>query len=93
MAGFFYCLKQRFSHIELPHSQRPPWTPTPSSAPSTIPSVTTGEASGAPRKWRESLEQAYQSGLIGTIRDNGYRLEHGRLNVRLAEALWLLLGC
>ena len=32
-----------------------------------------------------SLEQAYQSGLIGSIRDNGYRLNHGRLQVRLAK--------
>ena len=40
----------------------------------------------------ESLEQAYQSGLIGTIRDNGYRLEHGRLNVRLAEAFGFCWG-
>ncbi len=40
----------------------------------------------------ESLEQAYQSGLIGTIRDNDYRLEHGRLNVRLAEAFGFCWG-
>ena len=40
----------------------------------------------------ESLEQSYQSGLIGTIRDNGYRLEHGRLNVRLAEAFGFCWG-
>lgn len=40
----------------------------------------------------ESLEQAYQSSLIGTIRDNGYRLEHGRLNVRLAEAFGFCWG-
>ena len=40
----------------------------------------------------ESLEQAYQSGLIGTSRDNGYRLEHGRLNVRLAEAFGFCWG-
>jgi len=32
-----------------------------------------------------SLEQAYQSSLIGSIRDNGYRLNHGRLQVRLAK--------
>ena len=37
--------------IESSNTQRPPWTPTPSSAPSTIPSATTGVASGAPRKW------------------------------------------
>ena len=40
----------------------------------------------------ESLEQAYQSGLIGTIRDNGYKLSHGRLNVRLAEAFGFCWG-
>ena len=40
----------------------------------------------------ENLEQAYQSGLIGTIRDNGYKLTHGRLNVRLAEAFGFCWG-
>ena len=40
----------------------------------------------------ESLEQAYQSGLIGRIRDNGYKLSHGRLNVRLAEAFGFCWG-
>ena len=40
----------------------------------------------------ENLEQAYQSGLIGTIRDNGYQLTHGRLNVRLAEAFGFCWG-
>ena len=39
-----------------------------------------------------SLEQAYQSGLIGTIRDNGYKLSHGRLSVRLAEAFGFCWG-
>ena len=39
-----------------------------------------------------SLEQAYQSGLIGSIRDNDYRLTHGRLNVRLAEAFGFCWG-
>ena len=32
-----------------------------------------------------SPEQAYQSSLIGSIRDNGYQLNHGRLQVRLAK--------
>ena len=32
-----------------------------------------------------SLEQAYQSSLIGSIRDNGYQLNHGRLQVRPAK--------
>ena len=40
----------------------------------------------------ESLEQAYQSGLIGTIRENNYKLSHGRLNVRLAEAFGFCWG-
>ena len=39
-----------------------------------------------------SLEQAYQSSLIGSIRDNGYRLTHGRLQVRLAEAFGFCWG-
>ncbi len=39
-----------------------------------------------------SLEQAYQSSLIGSIRDNHYRLSHGRLNVRLAEAFGFCWG-
>ena len=39
-----------------------------------------------------SLEQAYQRSLIGSIRDNQYRLSHGRLNVRLAEAFGFCWG-
>lgn len=39
-----------------------------------------------------SLEQAYQSGLIGSIRDNDYRLTQGRLTVRLAEAFGFCWG-
>ena len=39
-----------------------------------------------------SLEQAYQSSLIGSIRDNGYRMMHGRLQVRLAEAFGFCWG-
>ncbi len=39
-----------------------------------------------------SLEQAYQSSLIGSIRDNAYRLSHGRLQVRLAEAFGFCWG-
>jgi len=39
-----------------------------------------------------SLEQAYQSGLIGSIRENDYRLSHGRLTVRLAEAFGFCWG-
>ena len=40
----------------------------------------------------ESLEQAYQSGLIGTIRENNYKFSHGRLNIRLAEAFGFCWG-
>ena len=40
----------------------------------------------------ESLEEAYQSGLISRIRDNGYKLSHGRLTVRLAEAFGFCWG-
>ena len=40
----------------------------------------------------ENLEQPDQSGLIGTIRDNGYKLTHGRLNVHLAEAFGFCWG-
>ena len=40
----------------------------------------------------ESLEQAYQSGLIGTIRDTGYKLSRGRLTVHLAEAFGFCWG-
>ena len=40
----------------------------------------------------ESLEEAYQSGLISRIRDNGYKLSHGRLTVRLAEAFGHVLA-
>jgi len=38
------------------------------------------------------LEQAYQSELIATIRENGYVLRHGRLTVRLAEAFGFCWG-
>ncbi|HRD41963.1 MAG TPA: 4-hydroxy-3-methylbut-2-enyl diphosphate reductase, partial [Prochlorococcaceae cyanobacterium AMR_MDS_5431] len=39
-----------------------------------------------------SLEQAYQSELIGSIRENGYALRNGRLQVRLAEAFGFCWG-
>ncbi|QEY32282.1 4-hydroxy-3-methylbut-2-enyl diphosphate reductase [Synechococcus sp. RSCCF101] len=39
-----------------------------------------------------SLEQAYQSSLIGSIRDNGHQLRQGRLSVRLAEAFGFCWG-
>lgn len=39
-----------------------------------------------------SLEQAYQSSLIGSIRDNGHEMRHGRLHVKLAEAFGFCWG-
>ncbi len=39
-----------------------------------------------------NLEKAYQSSLIGSIRDNGYVLQHGRLQVKLAEAFGFCWG-
>ena len=39
-----------------------------------------------------SLQTAYQSDLVGELRSNGYRLEQGRLTVRLAEAFGFCWG-
>ncbi|NQV09931.1 MAG: 4-hydroxy-3-methylbut-2-enyl diphosphate reductase [Cyanobacteria bacterium] len=39
-----------------------------------------------------NLEEAYQSELIATIRENGYELRHGRLTIRLAEAFGFCWG-
>ncbi|MCP9809469.1 4-hydroxy-3-methylbut-2-enyl diphosphate reductase [Cyanobium sp. HWJ4-Hawea] len=39
-----------------------------------------------------SLEQAYQSDLIASLRSNGYELRRGRLTVRLAEAFGFCWG-
>ncbi len=47
---------------------------------------------GSPTKRAQALEKAYQSSLIGSIRDNGYLLEHGRLRVKLAEAFGFCWG-
>ncbi len=47
---------------------------------------------GSPAKRAKELEEAYQSGLIGSIRDNGYTLKHGRLTVKLAEAFGFCWG-
>ncbi len=38
------------------------------------------------------LQEAYQSSLIGSIRDNGYQLQNGRLQVKLAEAFGFCWG-
>ena len=47
---------------------------------------------GSPTKRAQALEKVYQSSLIGSIRDNGYLLEHGRLQVKLAEAFGFCWG-
>ena len=47
---------------------------------------------GSPTKRAQALEAVYQSNLIGSIRDNGYLLEEGRLRVRLAEAFGFCWG-
>ncbi len=47
---------------------------------------------GSPTKRAQALEQAYQSSLIASIRDNGYSLNHGRLKVKLAEAFGFCWG-
>ncbi len=47
---------------------------------------------GSPTKRAQALEKVYQSNLIGSIRDNGYLLEHGRLTVKLAEAFGFCWG-
>ena len=39
-----------------------------------------------------SLQTAYQSDLIASIRENGYQLQRGRLTVRLAEAFGFCWG-
>jgi len=47
---------------------------------------------GSANKRAQALAEAYQSGLIGSIRDNGNLLEHGRLKVKLAEAFGFCWG-
>ena len=39
-----------------------------------------------------SLEQAYQSNLIASLRENGHVLQRGRLRIRLAEAFGFCWG-
>ena len=39
-----------------------------------------------------SLEEAYKSDLIQSIRDNGYELQEGRVTIRLAEAFGFCWG-
>ena len=47
---------------------------------------------GSPAKRAQALGEAYQSSLISSIRDNGYLLKHGRLEVKLAEAFGFCWG-
>ena len=47
---------------------------------------------GSPTKRAQALGEAYQSSLISSIRDNGYFLKHGRLEVKLAEAFGFCWG-
>ncbi|WP_413677269.1 4-hydroxy-3-methylbut-2-enyl diphosphate reductase [Prochlorococcus sp. MIT 0916] len=47
---------------------------------------------GSANKRAQALAEAYQSGLIGSIRDNGNELEHGRLKVKIAEAFGFCWG-
>tara|TARA_Y100001968_G_scaffold330917_1_gene384024 strand:- start:145 stop:1359 length:1215 start_codon:yes stop_codon:yes gene_type:complete len=46
----------------------------------------------SPGKRAQALGEAYQSTLISSIRDNGYLLKHGRLQVKLAEAFGFCWG-
>ena len=39
-----------------------------------------------------SLEEAYQSDLIQSLRDNGYQLQQGRVTIRLAQAFGFCWG-
>tara|TARA_Y100001968_G_scaffold326415_1_gene369422 strand:+ start:957 stop:2153 length:1197 start_codon:yes stop_codon:yes gene_type:complete len=47
---------------------------------------------GSANKRAKALAQAYQSNLIGSIRENGNNLIHGRLRVKLAEAFGFCWG-
>ena len=47
---------------------------------------------GSANKRAQALAEAYQSGLIGSIRENGNLLEHGRLKVKLAQAFGFCWG-
>ncbi len=47
---------------------------------------------GSPAKRAKALEQAYQSSLISSIRDNGNVMQYGRLHVKLAQAFGFCWG-
>ena len=46
----------------------------------------------SPTKRAQALEEAYQSDLISSIRDNGFSYKKGRLNIKLAKAFGFCWG-
>ena len=46
----------------------------------------------SPTKRAQALEEAYQSDLISSIRDNGFTYTKGRLNIKLAQAFGFCWG-
>ena len=46
----------------------------------------------SPTKRAQALEDAYQSDLISSIRDNGFNYTKGRLNIKLAKLLVFVGG-
>ena len=46
----------------------------------------------SPTKRAQALEDAYQSDLISSIRDNGFTYTKGRLNIKLAQAFGFCWG-
>ena len=46
----------------------------------------------SPTKRAQALEEAYQSDLISSIRDNGFNYTKGRLNIKLAKAFGFCWG-
>ena len=46
----------------------------------------------SPTKRAQALEEAYQSDLISSIRDNGFSYKKGRLNIKLAQAFGFCWG-
>ena len=46
----------------------------------------------SPTKRAQALEEAYQSDLITSIRDNGFTYTKGRLNIKLAQAFGFCWG-
>jgi len=46
----------------------------------------------SPTKRAQALEEAYQSDLISSIRDNGFNYTKGRLNIKLAQAFGFCWG-